>query len=191
MFFEIDLLIRFLIGFSLFFGYLGLSSFMTYALKSEPFYLTSSQLSWLNLVGVFAVIDSKLASMLNRKFSEGKLVVTLLSLVLFSIYVIGFSTHIVLVVVGIFILFVAVYAVQPIIMASLNNIVPTEKKGTISSLYYLACLIGGSVVTYVLGWVWAEYQWQGVVVTCLFVLFIALLLSIALISNHRLTGVRA
>ncbi|MGR5299141.1 MFS transporter [Vibrio mediterranei] len=185
MFFNPTILMRFVIGFSLFFGYLGLSSFMTYALKAEPFNLTSTQLSWLNLVGISAVIGSKIASNISKHIENGKLITILLSCVFISISILGFSTNIVVVAIGIFFLFITVFAVQPIIMADLNSIVSSGQKGTISSLYFLSCLSGGSAATYILGNVWANYQWQGVVYVCLAVLAFAVLLSLMLVKKPQ------
>ena len=186
MFFNPNILMRFVIGFSLFFGYLGLSSFMTYALKAEPFNLTSFQLSWLNLVGISAVIGSKIAGNISKYIDNSKLIAILLGCVLISISIIGFSTNIGVVALGIFLLFITVFAVQPIIMADLNCVVSNEQKGTISSLYFLSCLLGGSAATYILGYVWTKYQWHGVVYACLSVLAFAIFISIILIKKHQL-----
>ena len=49
----------------------------------------------------------------------------------------------------------------------LNQIVPINSKGAISSLYLLSCLAGGSVGTYMLGILYENFNWNGVILTCI------------------------
>ncbi|KES14687.1 Major Facilitator Superfamily, partial [Gilliamella apicola SCGC AB-598-I20] len=60
------------VGFLLFFVYLGLSSLLTFYLKGAPFYLSSTVLGWLNFAGLSAVIGSiisgKLSQIVNEKY---------------------------------------------------------------------------------------------------------------------------
>ncbi|MFW5389420.1 MFS transporter [Yersinia sp. 2542 StPb PI] len=173
------------LGFLLFFSYLGLSSFLTYYLRGMPFTLSSTALGWLNFVGISAVggafISAKLAMAIDKK----KIIITFLCGVSASILVIACSNNIYIVALGIFALFIFVFGMQPIVMSILNQFVDSSSKGTVSSLYLLSCLAGGSFGTFVLGLVWHSMNWLGVVIVCVSVSVINIILAINYIGKSK------
>jgi MFS transporter, YNFM family, putative membrane transport protein len=177
LFFKRETVLIFSMGFFLFFGYLGLTSFMTFALKSPPYNLSSEDLGWLNLVGISAVAGSALATKLSQYASQRILCLVCLTGVLISISIIGHSGTIKSVAIGILLLFIMVFSVQPLIMGFLNEIVLPSQRGTVSSLYFLSCLSGGAIGTYLLGDIWSEYGWEGTVIGCQIAAGISLLIS--------------
>lgn len=156
-----------LVGFLLFFVYLGLSSFLTFYLKGEPFNLSSTVLGWLNFAGMSAVIGAMITGKLSQFMSKEKLLIICLLCVTISVVMIGYSSELFCIAFGIFCLFLFVFGIQPIVISMLNQIVPINSKGAISSLYLLSCLAGGSVGTYMLGILYENFNWNGVILTCI------------------------
>ena len=155
------------VGFLLFFVYLGLSSLLTFYLKGAPFYLSSTVLGWLNFAGLSAVIGSIISGKLSQIVNEKYLLLICLLAVCTSVVTIGFSSSLSVIAIGIFCLFLFVFAIQPLVIAMLNKIVPINSRGAISSLYLLACLAGGSIGTYLLGIVYQNKDWDGAIIVCI------------------------
>lgn len=181
-------LIFLLVGFLLFFIYLGISSILTFYLKDAPFYLTSTVLGWLNFAGISAVIGATITGKLSQFISDKTLLLFCLLCVTASVITIGYSTNLFFIALGIFCLFLFVFAIQPIIISMLNKIVPHNSRGTISSLYLLSCLAGGSIGTYLLGILYERLNWQGLIITCITLALINIafaLLGIKIIKNRK------
>lgn len=160
-------LIFLFVGFLLFFVYLGLSSLLTFYLKGSPFYLSSTVLGWLNFAGISAVIGTIITGKLSQFMTKDKLLIICLVFVSISVITIGFSSNLFFIALGIFCLFLFVFGLQPIVISILNQIVPINSRGAISSLYLLSCLAGGSIGTYLLGIVYENFNWDGVMITCI------------------------
>ena len=166
------------VGFLLFFVYLGLSSLLTFYLKGAPFYLSSTVLGWLNFAGLSAVIGSIISGKLSQIVNEKYLLLICLLAVCISVVTIGFSSSLSVIAIGIFCLFLFVFAIQPLVIAMLNKIVPINSRGAISSLYLLACLAGGSIGTYLLGIVYQNNDWSGAISVCVFFAVVNLILTL-------------
>lgn len=162
-----NIIVFLLVGFILFFIYLGISSFLTIYLKGAPFYLSSTTLGWLNFAGISAVIGATITGKLSQSIQGNKLLIICLLCVSASIIIIGLSSNLICITIGIFSLFLSVFGVQPIIISILNQTVTMMSRGTISSLYLLACLAGGSIGTYLLGLVYEKQNWNGIIITCI------------------------
>lgn len=177
-----------LVGFLLFFVYLGLSSLLTFYLKSSPFYLSATTLGWLNFAGLSAVIGTIITGKLSQVIKERYLLIICLLAVCISVVTIGYSSAIYIIGFGIFALFLFVFGIQPLVIAMLNKIVPINSRGAISSLYLLSCLAGGSIGTYLLGIVYQNMTWNGVIAICVLLSTLNLILAlvgIQLIKNHH------
>ncbi|MWP46456.1 MFS transporter [Gilliamella sp. Pas-s27] len=165
------------VGFILFFVYFGISSFLTFYLKGAPFYLSSTTLGWLNFAGISAVIGATITGKLSQYIEGNKLLIICLLGISVSIIIIKLSTNLICITVGIFSLFLFVFGVQPIVISSINQIVNQESRGSISSLYLLACLAGGSTGTYLLGIVYDSLNWNGIIITCIILSLANIVLS--------------
>ncbi|KDN13290.1 Sugar transporter superfamily protein YybF [Snodgrassella communis] len=154
-------------GFILFFIYLGISSFLTFYLKGAPYYLSSTTLGWLNFAGISAVIGATITGKLSQSINGNKLLIICLLCISASIIIIGLSSNLIYITIGIFSLFLFVFSAQPIIISIINQTVTVMSRGTISSLYLLACLAGGSIGTYLLGIVYEKLNWNGIINTCI------------------------
>ena len=177
------------VGFLLFFVYLGLSSLLTFYLKSAPFSLSATVLGWLNFAGLSAIIGTIITSKLLRVINERYLLIIYLLAVCVTVVTIGYSSRLYVIGLGIFSLFLFVFGIQPLVIAMLNKNVPINSRGAISSLYLLSCLAGGSIGTYLLGIVYQNMAWNGVIAICVLLTIVNLILALVGIqlikSNHR------
>ena len=186
--FDKAVIIFLLVGFLLFFVYLGLSSLLTFYLKSAPFYLSSTILGWLNFAGLSAIIGTIITGKLSQVINERYLLIIYLIAVCASVVTIGYSSTLYVIGLGIFSLFLFVFGIQPLVITMLNKIVSINSRGAISSLYLLSCLAGGSIGTYLLGIVYQNMDWSGVVTICVILTIVNLILAIVgiqYIKNSR------
>ena len=186
--FDKAVIIFLLVGFLLFFVYLGLSSLLTFYLKSAPFYLSSTILGWLNFAGLSAIIGTIITGKLSQVINERYLLIIYLIAVCASVVVIGYSSVLYAIGLGIFSLFLFVFGIQPLVITMLNKIVSINSRGAISSLYLLSCLAGGSIGTYLLGIIYQNMDWSGVVTICVILTIVNLILAIVgiqYIKNSR------
>ena len=186
--FDKAVIIFLLVGFLLFFVYLGLSSLLTFYLKSAPFYLSSTILGWLNFAGLSAIIGTIITGKLSQVINERYLLIIYLIAVCASVVAIGYSSVLYAIGLGIFSLFLFVFGIQPLVITMLNKIVSINSRGAISSLYLLSCLAGGSIGTYLLGIIYQNMDWSGVVAICVILTIVNLILAIVgiqYIKNSR------
>lgn len=181
-----------LIGFLLFAVYLGLTSFLTFYLKGAPFYLSSTVLGWLNFAGISAVIGATITGKLAQLVPQKYLLIFCLFCVAVAIAIIGYSSHLLFIFIGIFLLFLFVFGIQPIVISILNRIVAVHSRGAISSLYLLSCLAGGSIGTYILGNVYERFNWNGLIIVCVSLILLNIILVVVgmrlvkkAITNYR------
>jgi len=171
-----ELLPLLMTGFFLFFGFLGMVTFLTFRLTNAPFYFTSADIGWISLAGLTALIGSPLSGILAKKTGVFKIMITSLSLCLISVQLMGWIPLTLPVCTGLLLLFLGVYFCQPLIFLLISQKVPQKYLGTASSFYVLFCIGGGSVSSVALGPVWKLFGWQGVTLICSGSLVIAMAL---------------
>jgi MFS transporter, YNFM family, putative membrane transport protein len=163
-------------GFFLFFGFLGMVTFLTFRLTKAPFYFTSADIGWISLAGLTALIGAPLSGILAQKTDVFTIMITSLILCLISVQLMGWIPLTLPVCTGLLLLFLGVYFCQPLIFLLISQKVPPKYLGTVSSFYILFCIGGGSVSSVSLGPVWELFGWQGVTLICSGSLVIAMAL---------------
>ena len=171
-----ELLPLLMIGFFLFFGFLGMVTFLTFRLAKAPFYFTSADIGWISLAGLTALIGAPLSGILARKTGVFKIMIASLSLCLISVQFMAWIPLALPVCTGLLLLFLGVYFCQPLIFLLISQKAPKKYLGTASSFYVLFCIGGGSVSSVALGPVWTVLGWQGVTLICSGSLVIAMAL---------------
>ena len=179
-----ELLRLLMTGFFLFFGFLGMLTFLTLRLTNAPFYFTSANIGWISLAGLTALIGSPLSGILAQKISVFTIMITSLILCLISVQLMGWIPLTLPVCTGLLLLFLGVYFCQPLIFLLISQEVPQKYLGTVSSFYILFCIGGGSVSSVALGPVWELFGWQGVTLICSGSLVIAMALCMK-VKNSR------
>ncbi len=166
-----------LTGFFLFFGFLGGVTFLTYRLAVPPFSFNAAQIGYISLAGVTAVIAPFAGGLANR-FGTYRIIIPGLILCFAALQVMCWSSSVVYMTVGVLLLFLGVYACQPLLFLLIGRHTPLESMGCASSLYILFCIGGGSLSSFVLGDVWKAYGWIGVITVCSGSILLALIISI-------------
>ncbi len=180
-----------LVGFSLYFGFLGMITFLTYRLLASPFHFTSGEIGWISFAGITAVI-APFAGSISQKIGVLKIIFPCLFVSLLSFQLMGWFQSIPLIVLGLLLLFLSVYSCQPIVFLLIGQRVPRESIGSASSLYILFCIGGGSLSSILLGPVWRFYGWHGITVCCSISLLVSLCIMSAtvLIKNERIASIQ-
>jgi|GEM_PF-512943 len=189
LFFNPKILSLLLAGFSLFFGFLGMVTFLTYRLTAPPFNFSSGEVGWISFAGITALI-APFAGNLSRKIGTHKIIFSGLLICLLSFQLMGWFQSITLTASGLLLLFLGVYACQPLVFLLIGQNVPKESIGSASSLYILFCIGGGSLSSIFLGPVWLSYGWHGITTICSISLLISLLIMSVIASKRGENRVR-
>ncbi|RRR99522.1 MFS transporter [Glycomyces terrestris] len=153
------------LGTCLFFGYLGVATFLTYRLQQEPFGFDAASIGLVNLAGLVGVVGAPLAGRLVPRIGAPAVVLSGLAAVLAGIALLGLAAHPAVVTAGVLALFAGVFACQPAVLVLLAAAAPPGSQGGASSLYMLVCLLAGAAASAALGPVWTFAGWTGVVAT--------------------------
>ena len=177
-----------LAGFTLFVGFLGMVTFLTYRLIGPPFYFSSGEVGWISFAGITALI-APFAGNLSQKIGRYKIIFSAILVCLLSFQLMGWFESITLTTLGLLLLFLGVYTFQPILFLIVGQNVPKESIGSASSLYILFCIGGGSLSSIFLGPVWRSYGWHGITMLCSVSLLISLLImSVIALKERGLKG---
>lgn len=188
LFFNPKILSLLLAGFSLIFGFLGMVTFLTYRLIAPPFNFSSGEVGWISFAGITALI-APFAGNLSQKIGTYKIIFSGLLICLLSFQLMGWFQSITLTALGLLLLFLGVYACQPLVFLLIGQNVPKESIGSASSLYILFCIGGGSLSSIFLGPVWRSYGWHGITTLCSISLLISLLImSIITLKERDIEG---
>jgi YNFM family putative membrane transporter len=173
--FDPKILSLLLAGFSLFVGFLGMVTFLTYRLIAPPFNFSSGEVGWISFAGITALI-APFAGNLSQKIGTNKIIFYSLLVCLLSFQFMGWFQSITLTVFGLLLLFLGVYTFQPVLFLLVAQNVPKESIGSASSLYILFCIGGGSLSSIFLGPVWHSFGWSGITTICTISVLISLLI---------------
>jgi YNFM family putative membrane transporter len=184
LFFNPKILSLLLVGFSLFFGFLGMVTFLTYRLIAPPFNFSSGEVGWISFAGITALI-APFAGNLSRKIGTYKIIFLGLLICLLSFQLMGWFQSITLTALGLLLLFLGVYACQPLVFLLIGQNAPKESIGSVSSLYILFCIGSGSLSSIILGPVWRSYGWYGITTLCSISLLISLLIMSIITLKER------
>lgn len=182
-----DLLRLFATGFLLFFGYLGVVTFLTLRLHDAPFLFDSATIGSISLLGLGAVFGAPLAGRWVGRVGSVAVGVVGLVMVIAAIACLAWAQSITGVGLGLFLIFLGVFVCQPAVFVRIAERVPQQSRGAASSLYLLTCLGAGSLASAVLGPVWTGAGWIGVTSICAAAIALSLLM---LVSDARISVVR-
>lgn len=170
-----------LVGFSLFVGFLGMVTFLTYRLIAPPFTFSSGEIGWISFAGITALV-APFAGYLSQKIGQYRIIFISLVVCLLSLQLMGWFQSVPLIALGILLLFLGVYTCQPLVFILIARSAPKESIGSASALYALFCIGGGSLSSIILGPIWRLYGWFGVTHFCT----ISLLISLFILTIHVL-----
>ena len=164
-----------LAGFGLFFGFLGMITFLTYRLVEPPFNFSAGEVGWVSFAGLTAII-APLSGNISQKTGVFKIILPGLIICFLALQLMGWFDSVFLIVLSLLFLFLGVYSCQPLIFLLIGKNVSKESIGSASSLYILFCIGEGSLSSIVLGSVWENHGWAGITIACSLSILSALLL---------------
>ena len=168
----------FLIGGSLFFGFIGLFTYLPYYLTGAPFNVPSRLVSFAYVTYIAGVVASPIAGRLSARVPRRLLIGIGLVMAM-----IGASITLVpsvAVIIGSLLLVCAgMFAAQAVAPAFVN-VTAERAKGGAGALYLLFYYLGGTLGGVLPGLAWQSNGWVGVVVICLSAFLVALLANVLL-----------
>ena len=173
-----------LTGFFLFIGFLGMVTFLTYRLAAPPFNFSSGEIGWISFAGITALI-APFAGSLSQTTGTHKIVLVGLLICLLSLQLMGWFPSTILTALGLLLLFLGVYIVQPLVFLIIGQSVSRDSLGSASSMYILFCVGGGSLSSIFLGPVWQTYGWTGITISSSLALLASLLIMSVIAIRER------
>jgi len=158
------LLGAFLAGATLFFGFIGVFTYLPYLLTSPPFSLSTGTVAWFYTSYVAGVFTAPIAGRLSRRLPRRALVAAgfLVALAGLALTAVASLWAIVL---GTVVLCIGMFTAQAVVPAYVNVTARTAKGGAnalYQAFYYVGAVFGSTLPG--LGWEW--FGWPGVLATC-------------------------
>ena len=166
-----------LAGCGLFFGFLGMVTFLTHRLVQAPFNFTSGEVGWISFAGLSAMI-APFAGGISKKIGEYKIIFISLLVCILSLQLMGWFDSVFPTALGLLLLFLGVYSCQPLLFLVIGESVSRDSLGSASALYIFFCIGSGSLSSILLGPVWSAHGWTGITILCSLSLFISMLLML-------------
>lgn len=170
-------------GIFLFIAYIGVLTFQTHYLSGPSFQYSADLIGLMSLSGLLAVFMSPVAGALANSWGAKQVSACGLLIVTASIILFYLANTVLLFTLANALLYLGVYISQPAIFYRISRSVDASTQGTASALYLFCCVGASSLSVYVLRFVWANFQWSGVIATALICTLFALIISINGVSN--------
>lgn len=173
----------YVIGGALFFGFLGLYTYLPYYLTAAPFSLSPTLVALAYLTYLAGVIVSPLAGRLSLRVPRQTLISA--GLVIAMVGMLGTLIPVVaLIGISLLVLCGGVFAAQAVAPAYVNA-TAARARGSASALYLMSYYIGGTLGAVVPGLAWQTMGWPGVIGVCLSAMGVALLANLTLCRDRQ------
>jgi YNFM family putative membrane transporter len=176
------LLGAFLVGGSLFFGWIGLFTYLPYHLSAAPYALSTELVSSIYVVYLAGVVIAPVAGRLSARFSARRLMGIGLTIEAVGM-VAALAKPLPVVVGGLVVLVLGTFTAQAVAPAFVNTTARTAK-GSASALYLTFYYLGGTFGSVLPGLAWQAWGWTGVVACC------SASVAVGLLANALLCGVQ-
>jgi YNFM family putative membrane transporter len=154
----------YLVGASMFFGWIGLFTYLPYLLSGAPYYLSTGLVSSVYLVYAIGVLVSPLAGRLSGRVAPTRLVAIGLSVEALGLLA-TLHGSLPIIVGGLLLVVAGTFTAQAVVPAFVNQQARTAKGGA-SALYLTFYYLGGTLGSVVPGLAWERWGWPGVLATC-------------------------
>jgi YNFM family putative membrane transporter len=179
---DVRLVGAFAIGAALFFGFIGVFTYLPFYVTAKPFDLSTTAVSWLYGPYLAGVAVSPLAGRLAGRLSLRVLMAAGITIAIVGI-ALSLEHNLIAVVASTVILCAGMFIAQPIAPTFVTATATTAKAGATAlyqSFYYLGAVFG-SVLP---GFAWERWAWPGVVTTCIAALLVALFANVVLCGRR-------
>ena len=153
-----------ILGFLLFFTFMGIFTYITFHLSAPPFSLSTTALGLIFFVYIGGIV-SPIAGSLSGRLGRRKVIAIGLSTSTTGI-LLTLSGSLPVIIVGMLLLCAGLFTTQPASSALVGDNAKTAK-GSATSLYLFFYYIGGSLGATLPGYFWHNFGWPGVVGSCM------------------------
>lgn len=171
-----SLLGAFMIGGSLFFGWIGIFTYLPYYLTAPPFSLPAALVAFAYVSYLAGVIVSPIAGRASARIPRRVLITRGLWIAIIGI-ALTLIPSLPLIALSLLILCGGMFTAQAVAPA-LVNVLAREAKGGAGALYLVFYYIGGTLGAVIPGFAWQAMGWPGVAGTCIAAYFIAFLANV-------------
>jgi YNFM family putative membrane transporter len=173
----------FAIGFALFFGFIGVFTYLPYYVMAPPFGLSMTVVSWLYAPYLAGVVVSPIAGRLTGYVSRRMLMAVGIAIAIAGIAA-SLERNLAVVVVSLFVLCAGMFIAQPVAPTFVAT-TATKAKGSATALYQSFYYLGAVFGSFVPGLAWERWAWPGVAASCIASLIVALLANWLLCGPQR------
>jgi YNFM family putative membrane transporter len=181
------LLGAFIIGATLFFGFIGVFTYLPYHLTAAPYRLSTGATATIYLVYTAGVIISPIAGRLSARITQRTLMAIGIAVAM-SGMLLTLNAALELIILGLIVLCLGMFTAQAIAPAYVNTTAPSNKGGA-NALYLMFYYIGATFGASLPGIAWQWFSWPGVVAICVGALVVALVANWWLCRDPRTTAV--
>jgi MFS transporter, YNFM family, putative membrane transport protein len=158
------LLGAYLVGTTMFFGWIGLFTYLPYLLSAPPFNLSTGMVSSVFLVYAVGVVVSPLAGRLSMRVAPTRLVAVGLTVEAIGILA-TLHASLATIIVGLLLVVAGTFTAQAVVPAFVNQQARHDKGGA-SALYLAFYYLGGTLGSLLPGLAWERWGWPGVLASC-------------------------
>ena len=171
----------FLVAATLFFGFIGIFTYLPYLLSAPPFSLSTGTIAWFYAAYLAGVFTAPLAGRLSGRYSRRVLIAAgfVVALCGIALTALGALTAIAA---GTIVLCIGMFAAQAIAPAYVNVTATTAKGGAnalYTTFYYVGAVLGSTLP----GLALERFGWSGVVWTCAASLVVGLVADLTLCTG--------
>jgi YNFM family putative membrane transporter len=154
----------YLVGATMFFGWIGLFTYLPYLLSAPPFDLSTALVSSVFLVYAIGVVVSPLAGRLSMRVAPTRLVAIGLTVEAIGLLA-TLHASLVTIVLGLMLVVAGTFTAQAVVPAYVNQ-QARHAKGGASALYLTFYYLGGTLGSLLPGLAWERWGWPGVLASC-------------------------
>jgi YNFM family putative membrane transporter len=154
----------YVVGATMFFGWMGLFTYLPYLLSAPPFSLSTGLISSVFLVYAVGVVVSPLAGRLSTRVAPTRLVAIGLTVEALGLAA-TLHASLVTIVAGLVLVVAGTFTAQAVVPAFVNQQARASKGGA-SALYLTFYYLGGTLGSLLPGLAWEKWGWPGVLLTC-------------------------
>jgi len=162
----------FLVGFALFFGFIGIFTYLPYRLSAPPFSLPTGVVSSMYATYIAGVVVSPVAGRLAPSVGSERLMGAGIIIAAAGALT-TLSGSLPLIVTGLLVLCVGMFTGQAVAPSYVNRTARTARGGA-NALYLTFYYVGGTLGSVLPGLAWQRWGWPGVITTCLTAMAVAL-----------------
>lgn len=179
---DVRLVGAFVVGAALFFGFVGVFTYLPFYVTAKPFNLSTATISWLYVSYLAGAVVSPIAGRLAARVSHRTLIAFGLIVAIGGI-ALSLEPNLIAVVASTFVLCAGMFIAQPI-APTFVTATASGAKGSATALYQSFYYLGAVFGSLLPGFAWERWEWPGVVASCVAALVVGLVADVVLCGRR-------